>query len=221
MQKIKFTDTCIKRLAKIVSFLYRGSIYRGSKFFKRCLYSAILENKFNGAEGLRYESDIFSVFIKGEKYIRIGRNFTCRRGLRLEAIDKYYDQKFVPEIIIHDNIDIGTECHIGAINKIEIGDGVLLGSKVYITDHSHGRVVDEEKEIPPAYRNLYSKGPVRIEDNVWIGDNVVILPGVSIGKGSIIGANAVVTKDVAPNSVAVGCPAKVLRKLSGDLDEKV
>ena len=68
-------------------------------------------------------------------------------------------------------------------------------------------------DIPWANRDLHIKGPVLIEDSVWIGDNVVVLSGVTIGKGSVIGANSVVTKDIPPYSMAVGCPAKVIKKL--------
>ena len=60
-------------------------------------------------------------------------------------------------------------------------------------------------------RPMYSKGPVVIEDNVWIGEMVCILPNVRIGKGSIIGANAVVTKDVPANALVGGNPARVIK----------
>ena len=65
----------------------------------------------------------------------------------------------------------------------------------------------------PSLRKLYSKGPVIIEDNVWIGEGVAILPNVIIGENSIIGANAVVTKDIPRNSVVGGNPAKIIRTL--------
>jgi acetyltransferase-like isoleucine patch superfamily enzyme len=66
----------------------------------------------------------------------------------------------------------------------------------------------------PSERDLYSKGSVTIEDNVWIGDKVTILPNVRIGEGSVIGANSVVTKDIPPFCVAAGNPAKIIRKLN-------
>ena len=60
---------------------------------------------------------------------------------------------------------------------------------------------------------MYSKGPVIIQDNVWIGEKATILPGVTIGEGAIIGANSVVTKDVPAKSLVVGCPAKIVKTL--------
>lgn len=80
-----------------------------------------------------------------------------------------------------------------------------------ITDHQHGTLADSD--IPVADRELVSKGAVAIGDNVWIGEHVCILSGVTIGEGSIIGANAVVTKSVPAHSLAVGVPAKVVEDL--------
>ena len=65
--------------------------------------------------------------------------------------------------------------------------------------------------MPANVRAMYSKGPIVIEDNVWIGEMVCILPNVKIGKGSIIGANAVVTKDIPAHALAGGNPAKVIK----------
>ena len=81
-----------------------------------------------------------------------------------------------------------------------------------IIDHSHGNNVYRELLIHPAKRNLYSKGTIRIKDRVWIGEQVLILPDVTIGEGAVIGAGSVVTKDIPPYCVAVGNPAKVIKK---------
>ena len=89
-------------------------------------------------------------------------------------------------------------------------------SCILIEDHSHGTA--DDIDTPVAKRRLHSKGPIIIEDNVWIGENACILENVRIGKCSIIGANAVVTHDIPPYSVAVGVPAKVVNTIrSGNL----
>ena len=75
------------------------------------------------------------------------------------------------------------------------------------------RYLNRYKILPPVSRPLVSKGKVVIGENVWIGDKATILPGVSIGDGSVIGANAVVTKDVPPYSVVVGNPARIINKV--------
>lgn len=145
--------------------------------------------------------------IYGQKNIIIGDNFYANKGLRLEAYAS--DKRKNPIIDIGDNVSLGQNCHIGGINSIKIEKGVLIGSKVYITDHMHGNP-HKHYDNPPAKRELYSKGSVLIGENTWIGDNVVVLPGVKIGKNVIIGANAVVTKDISDNVTAVGVPARTI-----------
>jgi len=145
--------------------------------------------------------------IIGEKYIKISSNFHAGPSLRLEAWDSYGGEKYNPEVIIGSDVCFNSNVHIGAINFILIGNRVLVGSNVLITDHTHGRSSIMDLSIPPVKRKLFSKGPIVIEDDVLIGDNVCILPGVKIGKSSIIGAGAVVTKDVPPFSIAKGVPA--------------
>lgn len=157
------------------------------------------------------------VYIEGGKYIIIGDGFNSGPRFRLEAFDFADGEVFTPEIIIGENVSISWNCHIGAINKIIIKDNVLIGSNVLITDHSHGTSSKEDLHLPPAKRKLYSKGPVIIEENVWIGENASILPGVTIGRNSIIGANSVVTKDIPPDTVAVGNPIRIVKQYSSIL----
>jgi acetyltransferase-like isoleucine patch superfamily enzyme len=151
--------------------------------------------------------------IKNEHYMSIGKNFYALYNLRMEAWDSYSGQRFSPEIIIGDNVNMNTDCHIGCINKIVIGNNVLMASRIYISDHSHGEVTAEALKLPPVQRPLYSKGPVIIGDNVWIGEGVCIMPGVTVGENAIIGANAVVTKDVPAKAVVGGNPARLIRQL--------
>lgn len=101
--------------------------------------------------------------------------------------------------------------HITAINYVEIGNYVLTGKWVTITDNSHGDTDKHSLTIPPIKRSVVSKGAVVIKDNVWIGDKVAILPNVTIGEGAVIAANAVITHDVPPYSVVGGNPAKILK----------
>jgi acetyltransferase-like isoleucine patch superfamily enzyme len=147
------------------------------------------------------------------KYISIGSNFTALQRLRIEAIDKFGQQIFKPNIIIGNNVSINTDVHIGCINKVVIGNNVLMASRIYISDHSHGDVSSEAIQLPPNSRDLVSKGPVVIADNVWIGEGVCIFPNVSIGENCIIGANAVVTKSFTKNSVIAGVPARLIKTI--------
>lgn len=148
------------------------------------------------------------------QYVSIENSFIALWNLRIEAYDKYGDQSFSPLISIGNNVVMNTDVHIGCINKVIIGNNVLIASRVYISDHSHGEITTDALSFVPAKRLLISKGPVVIEDNVWIGEGVCVLPGVTIGKNAIIGANAVVTKDIPANAVAIGAPARVLKILN-------
>lgn len=171
--------------------------------------------------GVRFEScDLKNIFIeypttliRGHEYINIGENFFSRKGLRLETIWFYNDKVYNPKIQIGNNVSLNNDCHIACIDKIVIGDNVLFASKIFITDHFHGEINGNELTILPASRNLYSKGPVVIEDSVWIGECVAIMPGVTIGKNSIIGANSVVTKSFEANSIIAGNPARLIKRI--------
>jgi len=145
--------------------------------------------------------------------IIIGENFFANHDFWLEAIVEYKNQKFQPQIIIGDNVAIGVNCHIGAIDKIIIEDNVVISSNIYISDHFHGDITINDINTPPAQRPLTKKGGVIIKKNVWIGDAVCILPGVTIGENTIVGANSVVTKSFPANVVIAGVPAKIIKLL--------
>ena len=149
--------------------------------------------------------------ITGHRYIHFGGNFAALARNRIEAIAKHQGVTYSPLIIFGRNVSMEYDCHIGAVNRIEIGDNVLMASRVYISDHSHGNTTSEALSIPPNQRIVVSKGPVIIEDNVWLGEGVAVMPNVRIGRSSIIGANSVVTHDIPPYSIAAGAPARVIQ----------
>ena len=123
------------------------------------------------------------------------------------------EKEIIPTIVIGNHCRFGEYTHITSSNKIVIGDNLLTGRFVLITDNTHGKMDGRDLEEHPAMRELVSKGPIHIGKNVWLADKVSIMPGVSIGDGSVIAANAVVTHDIPANSLAAGIPAKVIRKL--------
>ncbi len=120
-------------------------------------------------------------------------------------------------ISIGNNVIINMNCTFVDCNRIEIGNNVLIASNVQIYTATHPvetyeRLVEDWNEnqgIP--YFRTYAL-PVKIENNVWIGGGVIILPGVTIGKNSVIGAGSLVTRSIPENSVAFGNPCKVIRK---------
>lgn len=152
--------------------------------------------------------------IVGGKHITLGSDFDVFPGLRIEAFDRHLDKQFSPQITIGDRVSINYDCHIGCVNEVTIGNDVLLASRVYISDHSHGVLDYHDIEVPPSERKVVSKGPVIIEDGVWIGEGACILPGVRIGRHAIVGANSVVTRNVPPYTIVGGVPARPLKTLS-------
>ena len=150
-----------------------------------------------------------SVRLLRPRYISIGRSSSIMKGCVLEACDEIG----VPNFVIGDNISLGEYSHITCANRVVIGNGVLTGRYVLITDNAHGESTRDALEIAPFDRKVYSKGEVVIGDNVWIGDKATILPGVHIGSGAIVGANSVVTRDVPAYAVVGGNPAIIIKQL--------
>jgi acetyltransferase-like isoleucine patch superfamily enzyme len=160
----------------------------------------------------------FPFDIRNKKWITIGKGFTCGIGCRLEAHPETKLSK--GELLeIGENVQINDYVHISSASKIYIGDNVLIASKVFITDHNHGNYggsgFQDSPASIPSERGLHCSDVV-IEANVWIGEFVSILPGVTIGSGSIIGTMSVVTKSIPPNSIAIGSPARVIRRFNFD-----
>ncbi|CAN5276910.1 hypothetical protein BH11ACT2_BH11ACT2_17110 [soil metagenome] len=114
-----------------------------------------------------------------------------------------------PIIVIGDRVRMN-QTTITAVESVIIEEGVSIARGVYISDHSHSF---DDGEAFIRDQPLGRVAPVRICRGSWLGQNVVILPGVTVGAGSVIGANSVVREDVPPRSIAVGAPARVVRQL--------
>ena len=134
-------------------------------------------------------------------------------------IDTPFYCDYGKHISVGDNAIININCTFVDCNKIEIGNNVLIASNVQIYTATHPTCVDERlvsnwdpKSGKPYFRT-YAQ-PVKIEDNVWIGGGVIILPGVTIGKNTVIGAGSVVTRSIPENCVAVGNPCRVIRRIN-------
>lgn len=151
--------------------------------------------------------------LKGAECIEVGGDCTFSPDCELTAWTEYKDKRYQPSIIIGNGCTFRQRVHITAINKIQIGDHLLTGNDVLISDNNHGVIEKKDLQISPQYRSLSSKGEIIIGNNVWIGDKACIIGKVTIGDGAIIGANSVVTKDVPAYSVVAGVPAKLLKQL--------
>jgi acetyltransferase-like isoleucine patch superfamily enzyme len=126
-----------------------------------------------------------------------------------DSKQRSFEQRFEPKIVIGNRVTATASLTLGAHEAIIIEDDVMFAANVNLTDGFHGfENADEPYKYQPIFRIL----PIVIKRGCWIGQNVVILPGVTIGELSIIGANSVVTKDIPARCVAVGAPARVIRK---------
>lgn len=205
--KKKISTLIIKILVRIISSKYIKSLNYRLKNQK----AQVVKKRFKkiGRNAVIPES----LILKNPQFVSIGSSFSALGNLRIEAITEYHGKRFNPEIIIGNNVCMNYDIHIGCINKISIGDGVLMASRIFITDHAHGDFSEASLKLSPLDRKLISKGPVSIGNNVWIGEGVCILAGVNIGDNVIIGANAVVTKNFPANCVIGGVPAGMIKHL--------
>lgn len=155
----------------------------------------------------------------GARAISVGEGFDAAQPVWLEAVSSYAGASYEPSIIIGARLSTSGRLHISAVDLVEIGNDCLFGTNVYIGDHAHGALSGERAaspSTPPRERSLASRGPVRVGDRVWLGDNVVVTDGVMIGDGCVVGANSVVTRDLPAGTVAVGSPAKPVKRFDED-----
>ncbi len=130
-------------------------------------------------------------------------------GAFMQGAPKVEAQEFDPVIRIGDRVSATGHLTIGATTRVEIGDDALLASHIFISDNQHGHATTD---LPYKYQPLEKIAAVSIGRGCWIGEHVVIMPGVEIGEMSIVGANSVVTESVPPRSIVVGSPARVIRQ---------
>jgi acetyltransferase-like isoleucine patch superfamily enzyme len=150
----------------------------------------------------------FSVRLRGRAHLRGSGEIVLNEGVSLNGtvvpIELITYESGRIEIGKHTFINYGSS--IAARASVAIGSYCHLGHYMFVMDNDQHDVI-RHNELPPSK-------PVVIEDNVWIGSKVVILPGVRIGTRAVIGAGSIVTKDIPPRCVAAGNPARVLRHLT-------
>ena len=202
-------------LKKIIYWFCRFLIAIGGNRLND-LYKRSRQYIYNVWCNLRYKTlDCEYVFpinhITNNNTVKIGEKVKIGKGCIIATHERRNSQLFSPIVDIGDNCVLSDFVNISCINHIKIGSGVGIGRWVTITDNSHGNLSQEEISISHKERPLVSKGEIIIDDNVWIGDKVTVLPGVHLGNGCIVGANSVVTKSFPPHTVIAGNPAKILK----------
>lgn len=198
-------------ISKLHSILRNdGGIYLIDLLLNK-IFSQFIRRRFSFGAGLLFHRD---ADLKGLQCAKIGSHFNVGKRARIEIIRLHNGVRYAPKLVIGSRVSMQDDVHIGCVENINIGDDVLIASKVYISDHNHGSysgLFQEDAHIPPRLRRI-STNPVLIGRNVWIGESVVVLAGVEIGEFSIIGANSVVTSDIPAYSIAVGSPARVIKR---------
>ncbi|MDE6717597.1 MAG: acetyltransferase [Muribaculaceae bacterium] len=162
----------------------------------------------------------FPIYLRGKEYIDLGHGLTTGTGCRLEAMRIKGEDK--PVLRFGDRVQLNDHVHICALKSVVIGNDVLMASNVYISDNSHGIYKGPGQQSSPEERPLdrsYHRADVEIGDRVWLGEGVIVMPGVTIGSGSVIGAHSVVNRSIPSDCIAVGSPAKIIKKYNHTLDK--
>lgn len=184
---------------------------KNTKAKKMLLYRLLtyIPNKLCYAKFGKSSLIYFPMLVNNKNCISIGEHVTFRERLRMDPIKRMHSQNFCPQIIIDDYVHAEQDCQIFATNLVHIKKNVTLSSHVFITDAEHEYRETDEGCI---LNQKLITGETIIDEEAFLGIGVRIIKAVHIGKHSVIGANAVVTKDIPAYSVAVGIPAKVIKQ---------
>jgi acetyltransferase-like isoleucine patch superfamily enzyme len=176
----------------------RGPVFRGRRVVVEHAYA------LSSGPGLILEDGVL-VHALSSRGITLGRNVTIARGATLTCTGVLAE--IGESISIGDRSAVGAGSFLGGQGGIRIGSDVIMGPgvRIFSENHNHG---DVEK---PIRSQGQTRAPVTIDDDCWIGGNVTILAGVTIGRGTVVAAGAVVTRDVPEYCIAGGVPARVLK----------
>lgn len=183
----------MKKIIKKILLKY----YFGNSFFRKGI-------KFGKGSFIREHAQI-----SGGNNINIGNHTRIYPYSRIECFTNISNQKYNPKLTIGNNVIMGRNTTILCADEISIGNDTMFASYCFISDENHGIDLSLNKRYE--CQKITTK-PIKIGKNCWIGEKVIILPGVNIGDNSIIGAGSVVTKDIPPNCIAVGNPARIIKK---------
>jgi acetyltransferase-like isoleucine patch superfamily enzyme len=148
------------------------------------------------------------VMVIGRGRISIGEGTFFHSGAWLSVVEEHHGRRYDPTLTIGDRCVFARDVWISCVGEITIGDEVMVGDRVLITDTYHEY---EDPDVSIVRQPMAPPRPVRIGDGTLLNTGCVVTAGVTIGERSFIAANAVVTKDVPPNTVVVGNPGRAIR----------
>jgi carbonic anhydrase/acetyltransferase-like protein (isoleucine patch superfamily) len=196
-----FTSEMRKYLSRLFLFCYRASIRLRSK----C--SSLLMSGAFASFGPKTVI-MLPIRLSGENRIALGDGVYIGAGSWLQTLPDNQNQSVA--IFIGTGTSIAGSCVISAVRNVYLEEDVLLARNVYIADHSHRYT---RMAAPIIAQGLDRVAAVRIRRGAWLGQNVVVCPGVTIGIGAVVGANSVVNRDVPDYCIAAGAPARVIRAI--------
>lgn len=183
------------------------SLWTGFQFVERALlllHTLIARPRFAAwGRGARLG---LGAMLEGPALVEVGDDVAIGRHAWLNAVDDRGDGK--PTLRIGSGTYIGRFVHINAWRDVTIGANVLIADRVFISDASHNFA---DPATPIRLQGDSFIGAVELKDGCWIGIGAVILPGVTIGRNAVVGANAVVTQSVPDYAVVAGIPARIIR----------
>lgn len=185
-------------LAEYLTFLKHGGTVEGGSELHQMMHRL-------SQEALKITAELNSSYHTPEEIRTLMAQLTGKPVDETFAMFPPFYSDFGKNISLGKNVFINSGCCFQDQGGITIGDGALIGHHVVLATINH--------DLDPMHRATNHPSPIVIGDNVWIGAHATILPGVTIGDGAIIAAGAVVTKDVAANTVVGGVPAKPLKHI--------
>ena len=180
--------------------------FRRKRFFRQ--YPNISRGAWIGTDGIGKDC-----VLEADSNLSIGSNTLIGSGSELLVYRSHFSRPLEGKLIIGSHVRITARCRITCAGTVTVGNDALFGPDVFITDHNHGM----NPELPGGYSpQELSIRNVSIGEGVWLGQRVCVMPGVTVGAHSIVGANSVVTRDIPPYSIAAGAPARVIKQWDKD-----
>ncbi len=189
----------MRSVSRLFLFLYRTSIRVRGKLFSLLISGAFA--RLGSKTVLMYP-----LRLNGEKRIAIDDRVFIGPGSWLQTLPDGNNNSIA--VSIGEGTSIVGACVISAVRSVKLEENVLLARNVYISDHMHKYT---DIETPVMAQGVDKIEPVLIRRGAWLGQNVVVCPGVTIGRGAVVGANSVVVQDIPDFCVAVGAPARVVK----------